>query len=56
MESYTFRYLPVTVHLYGIPKTLQSMVLVDKIIEKIGVKDKSVVFSESKNMCSLVLF
>ena len=47
MESYTFRYLPVTVHLYGIHKTLRFVDLVDKIIKKIGEKDKSVVLSES---------
>ncbi|KAK3164185.1 hypothetical protein QOZ80_1AG0013850 [Eleusine coracana subsp. coracana] len=47
MDSYTFRYLPVNVHLYGIPKALRSVDLVDKIIEKIGVKDSSVVMSGS---------
>ncbi|RLM69620.1 hypothetical protein C2845_PM17G08180 [Panicum miliaceum] len=47
MESYTFRYLPVTIHLYGIPKTLRSVELVDKIIGKIGDKDKSVMVSEN---------
>lgn len=47
MSSYTFRYLPVTMHLYGIPKSLRSMDLVEKIIQRIGAKDNSVVFSES---------
>ncbi|TVU19281.1 hypothetical protein EJB05_35420, partial [Eragrostis curvula] len=46
-ESLAFRYLPVNVHLYGIPKSLRSIDLVDKIIGKIGVKDSSVPFSEN---------
>ncbi|TVU37223.1 hypothetical protein EJB05_10526, partial [Eragrostis curvula] len=44
-ESYTFRYLPVNIHLYGIPRSLRSVDLIEKIIEKIGVKDNSVVMT-----------
>ncbi|GJN04806.1 hypothetical protein PR202_ga22380 [Eleusine coracana subsp. coracana] len=46
MDSYTFRYLPVTVHLYGIPKPLRSIGLINKIIERIDVKDESVALFE----------
>lgn len=47
MQSYSFRYLPVNVHLYGIPKQLRSMCLVEKIINKIGVKDTYVIMSKN---------
>ncbi|TVU31938.1 hypothetical protein EJB05_23650, partial [Eragrostis curvula] len=46
-DSYTFRYLPVNIHLYGVSKPLRSVDLVEKIIQKIGVKDPSVPLSES---------
>lgn len=46
-ESLTFRYLPVNIHLYGIPKSLRSIDLVNKIIEKLGVRDPYVTLSES---------
>uniref|UniRef100_A0A0A9GJR4 Uncharacterized protein n=1 Tax=Arundo donax TaxID=35708 RepID=A0A0A9GJR4_ARUDO len=50
MESYTFRYLLVIVHLYDIPKSLRSVDLVDKIVEKLGVKD-TLVLPPFFNIC-----